>query len=1638
MIKNINDLISQNNLNTYSIQGEKILMLSINDIEQINSKYNNYEYSDKNILYFCLYGKETSSFVLNVYPLSEASKLQKYNYISPGTELTGYLNGNDVTRYRILDFNKNKNSNITITFTNIKGKSNFFTNFCYEQCNFNNEILQNKIEKDEMLYPQDILLNTLTLKITPEKNKCYSNENSNNKCKILLVVKCNENPNDFCGFKMLVSISDNPTMMSPKKTFYNIIPKGKDDFYELIVDDITVPSIVIVLTTVTGDAELAVYRKDNINDFNTDYKKMQLVGVSMNNDYIPDVVRITPNKLNKDNISGRYFIKISGKCFSSYNLYYYTTRDKSIERKISLSDITASLKEGQIIRDFFPNDLDFKIYIYTPETEEKKDIKFILTRINVEFSFKIFNDFQKIKIENNLYNNENNFDEKIKDYLWASDQNNEVTISVKDPNYLSTKSYYIVVYKSKIRIKNEENNNELNKKSIMMYYLGVTKMGTPFTLHEYIEHSETLNEKYFYQNYFYFHNDISHPFHLDINVLNGEVDIFVNTNPIPFENTTLDNNEIPHVQNSIISKMGVNNYAAIELSNFYFHNYCSNNINNNIDNNINNPQTSRPCQLYIYIVQSRSSRKFQRDSQYIISAKSSTKSGKILLSGQILSGEILPNQTEHFIIEEIKKRKGSTINVKFTEGYGELYVRIPKNIESGENMTFPDENNYDFKGNNAYMGQSVILPSKVFDRIDSYSLKIQILITVVGSSFYSLEGKNVKFTISYSSEPKRLNQNRPYTSFISAGEYHFYTLYFNEKTRNIYIALSNMNGDADLYLNYGIDKPPSPNEHHWYSVNLGHEYIDISEKDEFYEKNKLNSMAGYYSLLIVGFTETTYTLFISSHDDNIFPLSDNSPISCKCESKGDKCFFRYDNVFKSTGEEANIFKTNEIIFTSQYIFGNGRMYANLLKAQDISGQDGKKLVDYFPTEKIYHFSNREYGKRNYMKIKVNEEQYSKDSLIFMTFICEEKTDVEITAASLSLQGLYNYLDKDGENIFYLKFNETQGISNQIESTFTFYSYKEEDVIYEIKAYTGMAKIKVFTNESRYDSNLHKLFYDYEHISEFTIRSDDSYKYESYKIFTDNYINSIHGEKVRGKRIYFSVKPMTDFGFYLQILYDREWINIPINKDKTYLVKNDNLYGYFDIYQDFHNVEMSISLNNFAQKVATVFIKLIVIEKDSIKINKGNREDRLYHYEIPGKNNYDYSSKTNQYLGTMNINLNNIPNLKNPDKQLVRALFNIEVQRDYSKPSAPRDINSQYQMNNNNINTNFQKDTYIKIVVTPGVNNFKRVDIPPLNYYFSNTTLITRNNNYNLNNNIPNGYKEIKIYSLDKINEKDDKMIIQINSCSGNYDIKMSKKIVTYDDNSNDLPYEIVGGEQGRKTYIINNLRDKHVYLSVKSAQDEYECNSGKEMDRNNNTCAKDLSYLLYYYTTSSHKLFSENNIYEMNYRIDSRNNFYLNVPTIYGTDKEYLEYNLIWTRNETYAKNLESLCYLSQLLNKENEIDNTTLFIEKNVEVNSRNEIYIKKIYLSSNPLYLNILVRNTKSNELIAFKPLIVVVNKTILSILKYFIIFAGLFIFYYYFYEKIRNKLIDFYWSGFSISSLFGNKKEGVNYSTLGDRYY
>ena len=288
------------------------------------------------------------------------------------------------------------------------------------------------------------------------------------------------------------------------------------------------------------------------------------------------------------------------------------------------------------------------------------------------------------------------------------------------------------------------------------------------------------------------------------------------------------------------------------------------------------------------------------------------------------------------------------------------------------------------------------------------------------------DGANTEYSISYGSEPKRISQNHPYQSYLSAGEMHYFTFYFDESTENIYISLSNMNGDADMYLNYGNDKLPTVYEYHvyeyhWSSSNVGHEYLDINIKDYFFKRKKIENLSGYYTLLIIGYTETTYTLYISSHADKIFSLSDNTPVNCRCQIQGEKCYFRYNEVYNSFNKNVN---KNEIIFTTQYIYGNGKMYASVYKEQDLTEGNKKKYQEFFPTENNAQFSNALTGKRNYLKVVTDENNYLKDSLILLTYICSEKTDVEITAASLQYGATVSYIDPNRENMFYLKYNES--------------------------------------------------------------------------------------------------------------------------------------------------------------------------------------------------------------------------------------------------------------------------------------------------------------------------------------------------------------------------------------------------------------------------------------------------------------------------------------------------------------------------------------------------------------------------------------------------------------------------------------
>ena len=105
------------------------------------------------------------------------------------------------------------------------------------------------------------------------------------------------------------------------------------------------------------------------------------------------------------------------------------------------------------------------------------------------------------------------------------------------------------------------------------------------------------------------------------------------------------------------------------------------------------------------------------------------------------------------------------------------------------NIRFPDETHYDYIGESIYSGRVITIPKKEYDKLNYNNTKIQILITVViESGTNNLNSTNeVTFSINYSNEPKKINQNEPYDGFIKKGELQYFRFYFDSYTDNIYV-----------------------------------------------------------------------------------------------------------------------------------------------------------------------------------------------------------------------------------------------------------------------------------------------------------------------------------------------------------------------------------------------------------------------------------------------------------------------------------------------------------------------------------------------------------------------------------------------------------------------------------------------------------------------------------------------------------------------------------------------------------------------------------------------------------------------------------------------------------------------------------
>ncbi|MCQ2815915.1 MAG: hypothetical protein MJ252_01495 [archaeon] len=1532
----------------YSFASDLTVKLDKTDFDKFNQKNPTTGNKGKD-LNFCLYAQQKSSYAISAHSIADVPALQKYNFIFAGNEIKGFMLKDQVTRYRVVEYGEKSDLDITVTVG--EGELKAFVFFCYQtNCYFTKDLIKEKKDKGELLLPTN-WMNGYKFSIPDSDNKCHHlglEETKKINCSPLVIVECS-GESELCDFKIRVTSNTTSILMSPKTTYYNILPAKQADTYDIIVEDENINSVVIVLNSASGDAELLVYKYPSIESTGTS----DLIGLSLNDDYIPDVVRITKKNTNSTSLIGKYQVKIVTKIFSSYHLYYYVTYPP--KKEIDYSDVMSEISSGEIIYDIFPLDRDFQIYSYTPKQytiADNEDIKITLKSVNLKFTFLVYLDLQKIE----TVPGKSSF-EKYKGYVWKSGYNSELVIKKSDPNYTKKGPYYIVVIK-------DFDDSEVVSDSIASLYIDITTPSTPLQLIEGLEHKTVLTDEFKFQTYWYTHYDLNSAFELNLNLFSGIANIYANTTS--FTSEDISNTEKKNtlaIADEYIRTSGKYTISAENLK--------------------------RDCGLLgrceIFIVVQRASRHSNVD--YLISGKSQQNKMELITAGLVKTGSMRKHQTRYFYVEEMKKRQATVIMVHFDAGIGDVYVRIPPRPESGENIKYPSENNYDYKGSYTYMGSYVQIPSSVYDALSPTNPKIQIQIAIVGKSPDYEEDEDeerrlIQFKISYSSDPRKISQNVPWNGFISAGEAQYYQLYFEHYTKNIYISLSNMNGgDADLYMNYGLDPLPTSGNSDWYSANPGHEFLSIKEDDPVFKKKELRNMGGVYSLLVIGYTNTSFTLFISSGDEVIFPMMENSPITCKCEKENDKCYFNYDNfdlVYATSFTEE---KTKaDMIFASQYVYGSGQLYAKFIDSSEFYAKEN--VINAFPTEKDHYKTKEYFANQNLLKVSFDksDSKISRNSLLLLTLKCNERSLVGVTAASGGRGDTFR-LDESRDNIFY--FSEIDH-----ENFLMFYNYIQSEIFYEIESYSGEADIIVYVNSTIYDDETGEYKTKYTHLASIKVGKNDEYEYDG-KLLSDLYQNSIKPySAIANQNIIFKLTTKKPIALKIKIYYSKKWINIPMSRPVNFVSKLEGVLGYFDVTPDYTSAEFSITLEEKVGKRARVYIKYQTVEKKkkSYDPEGHDKEEQAYNYTIPSPLHRDYRIITDKVLGKGAAILKDFPKVN--DDQILRVLFRVIIEK-VSYETEDDDENEYSEYSSDNIAV----DTPFYITVTPQISGSEKLFTTPKTYhqtmdYFS-----------------PNLEKS-KSFIISTTSPLDDTIVIEISSCTGEYRYRINA---------------MEGGERlqsrveyshtkygGREIITITNLKASTYEVVVSPRNSLPICqNKGNTSPLCNNL----VSYLFYYYPTTK-----ENYKYSLinatfTYQTYGRGGIKIIVPRLkevdaFGNqrDMEDMHFDVFLSNKPNEYELMESVCYLSEMA--ANSTNEKKLY--KNIKM-KHGKIYIKGLK-SGASYYLNLLAQNPRTGELITFKPMQVysgtffssISGFTIFLVILIILVLAGL---VYYFYKRFKS---------------------------------
>ena len=1543
--------------NTYEIIGDRVLIFSQEQIKQFKNESisKNYKY-----FHFCLYSKIKSSYLLGMHFSSFSQQMQGLNFLNIGQSIKDYLPVNQITKYKLFDLSFE--SNIKISLEILQGSPKVY--FMHQPLPFyiHKYMLASYKQFGLILQPK-IAGEKQTIFIKNEENKCHERakllskpgEVNRKPCLFDIIVECNPplgvtNTTDIkndCIYKLSTIADKSKQPINQRTTYRGLL--SKDDYNEFLfrIDDENVIKFTIVLNTVSGELKLELYQVDNNEETRV------FIGSKTNKDFLPKIITIQKNEDSnnkKKNLKGKYLIKVYSTTFSSYTLYYHTYTN-STDNQIDLYSIDLNLINGQMIQDFFDNKI-FKVYNYEINEGNFKDIRITITQRNLDLNIFIYDNVNKISYDlidrdqNDINDIEymKDYDKIInfKNYLWTNLYGmKQVIIPYEELSQKVKKDktlLFIVIAKKYYSSKNK--NNEISFLNQDTFYLGVTNNIAPLNLYENIPHQATLNhlKNFSEQKYNFVHSDNNKKLSFAINVIAGTISFQIE----------IKKNKIIYYKNDYINQ---NEFITISSPDLF--KYCQN----------------TGCEFILTITQIS-----KESPTYMIFAHSNTERPLQLSPGILLQNQIQAGEYQFYILDfnpmkYDNQNKLGNILMRFRGGKAELYMKFYSYDVEPEIENFPDENNYDYIGESTYAGKILHLDKDLYDKcISGYNIinkqnnknnitlndnnnqiNCRFFLTVKGTELSFYKGMRIEYSLFYSHSVLEIGQGVPYTTTITAGEINYYKFSFDSNTKGIYITLYSVSGDADIYVNYG-NNLPSFNNYIWRSSQSKMDSIFIDLNDNYFVDNKMTSLEGLYTIMVYGYTTSTYTLTVSQGQHKIIQLVPGIPSLCKVDedNKEKLCYFRVENFANSkkileedAGGLSNIIQKSidvvendiHIVFSTKFIYGEGNIFVKLFKKSEID----IKLED-FPNEKNNDYtndlSNNLYGygnnknnnnaKRNFLKIDIEKDnpKLSPYSMLLLSVKCKDKCLFEINSAKIEYDTKFHFIEIGRENLYY--------INTQKKPLLLSFLYKNKEILnYEFYSFTGNAEVKIFNNESYYDKATNKTNFEFNHIANFKIEKNIPY----YNYFSE--INKKNKDINTGinKEIFVQITPEKsyhDLGFYVKLNYENEWTKIEnLGKIITYQLNSNTFNGYIDVYNEYQNIILSIRSDD-PKLTANVYVTI----NEIIPFSKNQKQE----YNYPTNQSYTYTGKTNYLTSTVSIKID-IAN-KEKSGNIFRIFYKVELTGDFSHR-----------------NSNLAKT--IGVLVTPQVNNLQRIETIPYTIYY---------NNQDAKN------EKKSIFDLKRVDNKDDIFVIEISACKGQFDADLMNQINYFNDEKDGKKINIDKKyQQGRLILTGHDLKDENYYLGIWGVNDKENNNNDDPLKKSMNY-SNEVEYLLYYFTTNNKNYVSSNVESYINPTYLSNGEVKLEISKMKIKNSEGnlgeiknvdLSYQVVVSTDINDFSYMSSLCYLSKM--------NKTKGIESYVK---NNEIYIKGLK-SSTKYFINIIIRNPISGELITLTPTIIETKK-------------------------------------------------------------